>query len=290
MLSEGGPQPGQETLAGLRHRDRPRRARQEAEPEALFERLHGVTHRRAADAEPDRGLGETALLGDDGKHRERAQILTRPGIGEFISPLYRRSGYLPARTRIRYGGHVTEERGRRAEPHRAWAKEPNMKRLRVLAIVFLLLTVAFGAALLGHQDRATSDRDRFVGAWRLAWMEEPGPDGTLIRRADRKGTLMYTRDGRMSVQIQFPDVAVIRVQRLRAERVRGLLRHLRGGRRGEDHDAPCRGLDHARARRTEPDARVPLRRRAPDHAFSPAGGTLVGHVGALLTAGSLNRR
>ena len=50
-----------------------------------------------------------------------------------------------------------------------------------------------------------SDRDRFVGAWRLAWMEEPGPDGQIIRRTDRKGSLMYTRDGRMAVQIQFPD-------------------------------------------------------------------------------------
>jgi hypothetical protein len=39
----------------------------------------------------------------------------------------------------------------------------------------------------------------------MAWMEEPGPDGTVRRVTDRKGTLMYTRDGRMSVQIQFPE-------------------------------------------------------------------------------------
>ena len=32
-----------------------------------------------------------------------------------------------------------------------------------------------------HRPRP-SDRDRFVGAWRLAWMEEPGPDGKIIRR------------------------------------------------------------------------------------------------------------
>ena len=49
------------------------------------------------------------------------------------------------------------------------------------------------------------DRERFVGAWRLAWMEEPGADGAITRITDRKGTLMYTRDGRMSVQIQFPE-------------------------------------------------------------------------------------
>ena len=58
---------------------------------------------------------------------------------------------------------------------------------------------------------------------------------------------------------------------------------------GEDHHSPRRGLDHARARRTEPDARLPLRRRAPGHAVSPTGGTLVGHVGALLTSASPHR-
>ena len=80
-----------------------------------------------------------------------------------------------------------------------------MKRLHALTITFVLLMLGFGAALLATQDRATTDRDRFVGAWRLAWMEEPGPDGKLIRRADRRGSLIYTRDGRMAVQIQFPD-------------------------------------------------------------------------------------
>jgi hypothetical protein len=50
-----------------------------------------------------------------------------------------------------------------------------------------------------------SAREMFVGAWRMAWMEEPGPDGTITRITDREGTLMYTRDGRMSVQIQFPE-------------------------------------------------------------------------------------
>ena len=78
-----------------------------------------------------------------------------------------------------------------------------MKRPRVLAIVFLSVTVLSGA-LLGQQDRPASDRDRFIGAWRLAWMEETSPDGRVTRTTDRTGTLMYTRDGRMSVQIQFP--------------------------------------------------------------------------------------
>ncbi len=79
-----------------------------------------------------------------------------------------------------------------------------MKRLGGLAIVVLSLTGVSAVSLPGQQDGPAGDRDRFVGAWRLAWMEEPGPDGTITRIADRKGTLMYTRDGRMSVQLQFP--------------------------------------------------------------------------------------
>jgi hypothetical protein len=35
-------------------------------------------------------------------------------------------------------------------------------------------------------------------------MEEPGADGKLMRITDRKGMLLYTRDGHMSVQILFP--------------------------------------------------------------------------------------
>jgi hypothetical protein len=35
-------------------------------------------------------------------------------------------------------------------------------------------------------------------------MEEPGADGKVNRITNRKGMLLYTRDGRMSVQIMFP--------------------------------------------------------------------------------------
>ena len=86
------------------------------------------------------------------------------------------------------------------------AEELNMKRLRLLAMITILLSSAVSGAALGRQqERVMNDRERFVGAWRLAWMEEPGPDGRMIRRTDRKGSLLYTRDGRMAVQIQFPE-------------------------------------------------------------------------------------
>jgi hypothetical protein len=77
----------------------------------------------------------------------------------------------------------------------------------VIALVCVALPITTSTDLRGSHgtSAAQGDRERFVGAWRLAWMEEPGPDGKITRITDRKGTLMYTRDGRMSVQIQFPE-------------------------------------------------------------------------------------
>ena len=77
----------------------------------------------------------------------------------------------------------------------------------VIVLVCFALPITASTDLTGSQTTPTAqtDRDRFVGAWRLAWMEEPRPDGTMARITDRKGTLMYTSDGRTSVQIQFPD-------------------------------------------------------------------------------------
>ena len=76
----------------------------------------------------------------------------------------------------------------------------------VVALVGVALAITTGAELNGSQNAVSAqrDRERFAGAWRMAWMEEPGSDGKMTRITDRKGTLMYTPDGRMSVQIQFP--------------------------------------------------------------------------------------
>ena len=49
-----------------------------------------------------------------------------------------------------------------------------------------------------------SARAKLIGAWRLVSMEEPGTDGKVNRITDRKGMLIYTRDGHMSVQLMFP--------------------------------------------------------------------------------------
>ena len=79
-------------------------------------------------------------------------------------------------------------------------------RMWTRAVVVACIALSATAVSARRQaETAQGDRGRFVDAWRLAWMEEPGPDGAITRITDRKGTLMYTRDGRMSVQIQFPE-------------------------------------------------------------------------------------
>ena len=56
-----------------------------------------------------------------------------------------------------------------------------------------------GSRISGSQAR---DRDRFVGAWRLVWLEEPDADGK-VHRADCTGMLVFTADGHMSVQVMY---------------------------------------------------------------------------------------
>ena len=46
-------------------------------------------------------------------------------------------------------------------------------------------------------------RAQLVGAWRLAWLDEPEADGMMKHITDAKGSLIYTPDGHMSVQVMF---------------------------------------------------------------------------------------
>jgi hypothetical protein len=78
-----------------------------------------------------------------------------------------------------------------------------MKKLLSLAIAASFIGIT-AMTLSGIQDRIPNDgiRDRFVGAWRLAWLEEVGADGKL-HRPDCTGLLVYTRDGHRSVQVMY---------------------------------------------------------------------------------------
>jgi lipocalin-like protein len=75
-----------------------------------------------------------------------------------------------------------------------------MKRLLWCGVVCLFIAAAM--TLSGGQDRSANEgiRRQFVGAWRLARLEQPGADGK-IHNADTSGLLVFTRDGHMSVQV-----------------------------------------------------------------------------------------
>ncbi len=78
-----------------------------------------------------------------------------------------------------------------------------MKKLLSLGVVALFIGMT-AMTLSGGQHRGGNEdiREQFVGAWRLAWLEEEGADGK-IHRADCSGLLVYTRDGHMSVQVMY---------------------------------------------------------------------------------------
>ena len=75
---------------------------------------------------------------------------------------------------------------------------------KVLSLGLVSLFLGMMAVTVAAQDQSENEglRNRFVGAWRLAWLEEEGADGK-IHRADCAGLLVYTRDGHMSVQVMY---------------------------------------------------------------------------------------
>jgi hypothetical protein len=76
-----------------------------------------------------------------------------------------------------------------------------MKRLLLLGVMSLFIGMT-ASTLAGGQNQGRNDgvRDRFVGAWRLASLEQEGADGK-VHKADSTGLLVFTRDGHMSVQV-----------------------------------------------------------------------------------------
>jgi hypothetical protein len=82
--------------------------------------------------------------------------------------------------------------------------------MKVIRFVTSAIVAGFSVIALA-QSAATaapiSDRERLIGAWRLASLGEPGPDGRINGLTGLKGMLIYTRDGHMSVQLMYPDAA-----------------------------------------------------------------------------------
>ena len=71
----------------------------------------------------------------------------------------------------------------------------------VLSTAFFLTTVL---SVSGSQESGPKQdiQNRFIGAWKLVWLEEPDANGT-VHKADCTGLLVYTRDGHMSVQVMY---------------------------------------------------------------------------------------
>jgi Lipocalin-like domain len=71
----------------------------------------------------------------------------------------------------------------------------------LLALGLLSLLIGMTAMTLSHgQVENDSIRERFVGAWRLASLEQDGADGK-VHKSDSAGLLVFTRDGHVSVQV-----------------------------------------------------------------------------------------
>jgi len=87
-----------------------------------------------------------------------------------------------------------------------WEKGTRMKRLLGIGALSIALAVLISCAALVQRspahEKSEHVQERFIGAWRLAWLEEPDAGGK-IHRADCTGLLVYTRDGHMSVQVMY---------------------------------------------------------------------------------------
>jgi lipocalin-like protein len=74
----------------------------------------------------------------------------------------------------------------------------------ILAAVMVLALSGVSMPQSAERSDADSVKEKLIGAWRLAWEEEQGADGKMNHIVDQQGTIVYTRDGHMSVQIMLP--------------------------------------------------------------------------------------
>jgi hypothetical protein len=75
----------------------------------------------------------------------------------------------------------------------------NRLSLVLIAAFFAIAVVPFSSQGRGSKQEI---QNGFIGAWRLAWLEEPDAEGT-VHKADCTGLLVYTGDGHMSVQVMY---------------------------------------------------------------------------------------
>jgi hypothetical protein len=82
--------------------------------------------------------------------------------------------------------------------------------MRRLLYIILGLTVGI-ATIARAQSPVVADhgtaRERLIGAWHLANIDSPGPDGKSTGTPRPIGMLIYTADGHISVQLMYPQSA-----------------------------------------------------------------------------------
>jgi Lipocalin-like domain len=74
----------------------------------------------------------------------------------------------------------------------------------IFAAVIVLTLSGVSRPQSSDKSDAGSAKEKLIGAWRLAWEDEQGTDGKMNHIVDHQGTIVYTRDGHMSVQIMLP--------------------------------------------------------------------------------------
>ena len=83
------------------------------------------------------------------------------------------------------------------------------RRISILLLAFsgIVFSGIASAQLARRQPAPGSGRERLIGAWHLVSLQSPGADGKMTSVPGLSGTLIYTRDGHMSVQIMYPPSA-----------------------------------------------------------------------------------
>ena len=84
-----------------------------------------------------------------------------------------------------------------------------MRALRywTLAVVIALSGLSQAQSTEKKDTGLGSAQEKLIGAWHLVSLGETGADGKVASVPGLKGTLIYTRDGHMSVQIMYPPSA-----------------------------------------------------------------------------------
>ncbi len=70
---------------------------------------------------------------------------------------------------------------------------------KALPTILVLMSGTFFGQAKVDKD---ANHNRFIGAWRLASLQEPDTNGSL-HKADCTGLLVYSRDGHISVQVMY---------------------------------------------------------------------------------------